>query len=396
MSDRHDAGFRDHTPLAEARDRLREQVTPHGRTESLALVDADGRRLAADATARRDVPGEAQAAMDGVAVVAADTHGASERAPVTLDRAETAGRGRAVPVHTGSALPEGADAVVMVERTEDRGDDVAVATAVAEGENVAPAGEDVAADQHLFDAGHELSPSDLAVLKSTGYREVAVAERPRVAVVPTGNELVEADPGRGETVETNALMVSRLAERWGGAATYREIVPDDEDALAAAVERDTDHDLVVTTGGSSVGERDLLPEVVDERGELLVHGVGIKPGHPLGFGVVDGTVVLVLPGYPVSCLVGAVTLLRPALAWLAGGEPVPLPSTEATLTEGIHSDLGTTQFVRVTTDGGEAAPLRASGAGVLSSATAADGWVVVPPETELLDAGATVRVERWE
>ncbi|MBV0923777.1 molybdopterin molybdotransferase MoeA [Halomicroarcula limicola] len=395
MTDRQDAGFREHTPLSEALARFDEQVSPHGRTETVPVAEADERWLAAALTARRDVPGEARAAMDGYAVLAEDTLGASERAPVVLDRNDRAGQGRATPVHTGSELPAGADAVVRVERTEDRGGDVAVRATVAPGENVAPAGEDVAAGTDLFGAGHRLTPADLAVAKSTGHQRLTVAERPRVSVVPTGEELVEDDPGPGQTVETNALMVSRLAERWGGTATYRDIVTDDANALGEAIERDTDHDVVVTTGGSSVGERDLLPEVVDDRGEMRVHGVAIKPGHPLGFGVVDGTPILVLPGYPVSCLVGAVSFLRPAIAWLAGAEPDPIAETTATLTERIHSDLGTTQFVRVGLDDGDATPVRASGAGVLSSAVEADGWVVVGPETEVLDVDATVTVERW-
>jgi len=374
MTDRQDAGFRDLTPLSEARARFSERLSPHGRTDAVPVPEADGRWLAATLTANCDVPGEERAAMDGYAVLAEDTFGAGEQAPVVLDRDERSGRGRAAQVHTGSELPAGADAVVKVERTDVRNGEVAVMTAVAPGENVAAAGEDVAEGTELFEAGHKLAPTDLAVAKSTGHRTLTVAERPRVSVIPTGEELVEADPGPGETVETNALMVSRRAERGGGTGTYRDIVTDDPEALGAAIRRDTDHDVIVTTGGSSVGERDLLPEVVADHGELCVHGVAIKPGHPLGFGVVEETPVLVLPGYPVASLVGAVSFLRPAIAWLAGAEPAPFGETTATLTRQIYSDLGTTQFVRVSLDGEAATPVRAAGAGVLSSAAEADGW----------------------
>ncbi len=133
-------------------------------------------------------------------------------------------------------------------------------------------------------------------VRSVGVDEVELFERPRVSVIPTGEELVESDPGRGEAIETNGLTVTRYVERWGGDATYRDIVADDVDALRAAVSDDLDHDLVVTTGGSSVGERDLLPEVVSEIGEVLVHGVALKPGHPVALGVAEGT--------PISCFRG--------------------------------------------------------------------------------------------
>ena len=230
-------------------------------------------------------------------------------------------------------------------------------------------------------------------------REVSVYERPTVGVIPTGEELVQLDPDPGEVVETNGLTVSRYAERWGGRATYRDVVTDDHAALRAAIERDTTKDLVVTAGGSSVGERDLLPEVVEEIGELLVHGVGVKPGHPVGFGVVNDTPILLLPGYPVSCIVNAVQLLRPALKHAGRFPRDPLPTTTARLDRKVRSDVGTRTFARVELreGGGEqvAMPTRTSGAGALSSVALADGWVVVPEEREGIPADETVAVEHW-
>jgi molybdopterin molybdotransferase len=201
-------------------------------------------------------------------------------------------------------------------------------------------------------------------------------------------------------VETNGLTVSRYVERWGGAATYRNVVTDDESALRAAIERDLTKDVVVTTGGSSVGERDLIPDVVSDLGEVLVHGVALKPGHPAALGVVEDTPVLMLPGYPVACIVNAVQFLRPVLKW-AGGYPLPdHPTVEARLSRKIASEPGVRTFARVSLDmaDGErvATPTRASGSGVLSSVALADGWVVVPEGTEGYDEGATVDVEDWE
>jgi molybdopterin molybdotransferase len=395
--DRRTAGFKDRTRVGAARSRLLDVVEGHGRTERVALGEADGRAVAERVASPRAVPHYPRAAMDGYAVRARDTFGATDRSPTALrPAAEAVTPGTAVRVHTGSELPDGADAVVMIEDAEAVGELLEVSAAVAEGENVAPVGEDVAEGQILYVPGDRLDPSGLGLLKSVGLDRVAVYGRPRVSVVPTGEELVPDDPAAGETVETNGTTVGRLVERWGGDATHRGIVTDDPATLRAAVERDLDHDVVVTTGGSSVGARDYIPEVLDEAGEVLVHGVALSPGHPVALGVVDGTPVLALPGYPVACIVNAVQFLRPALK-RAGHLPCPPPpSRTATLSRKVSSEAGTRTFVRVRLDGDTAVPTRTSGAGVLSSAALADGWVVVPEPREGYDAGSSVAVERWE
>ena len=406
--DLHTAGFKDRTRLATARERLLSRVSPHPRTETIPVAEADGRALAEAVTAERPVPHYPRAAMDGFAVRAEDTFGASSRSPAVLERAETPGPGHAARVHTGSELPAGADAVVMVEQVEEVGSEVEVFDAVAEGENVGPVGEDVAADQVLFEPPHALRPSDLGLLKSTGIHEVSVQEPPRVAVIPTGEELVQDDPDPGEIVETNGQTVSQLVDRWGGVPSYRDIVTDDDAALRAAIERDRDHDIVVTTGGSSVGERDLVPAVVEDLGEVFVHGVALKPGHPVALGAVEETPVLMLPGYPVACIVNAVSFLRPAVKRAGRFPDRGHPTVRATLTRKIASEPGTRTFARVSLEGvddaagngGEdlptATPTRASGAGVLSSVALADGWVVVPEPIEGYDADETVSVALWE
>ena len=417
--DRTRSGFKHRTRVADARERLLAAATPHGRTETVPLTAADGRAVADETTAPTPVPGYDRAAMDGWAVRAEDTFGASARSPsVLFAEDEEVGPEEAVRVHTGSELPSGADAVVKIEQVDEIGDEVEVFDAVAEGENVGPTGEDVAEGQTLYEPPHRLRPSDLGLLKSVGMDEVAVAERPGVSVIPTGEELVQADPDPGEVIETNGLTVSRLAERWGGDATYREIVTDDEAALREAVERDLDHDVIVTTGGSSVGERDLIPEVIDEVGEVLVHGVALKPGHPVALGVVEETPVIMLPGYPVACIVNAVQFLRPVLREIGSLPHDPHPTQRATLSRKVSSEPGVRTFARVTldpidgrggdTDGAgdaardgdgpafEATPTRASGSGMLSSVALADGWVVVPESREGFDDGEAVDVELWE
>jgi molybdopterin molybdotransferase len=405
---RREAGFRDRTRVADARATLLDNVTPHDRAAPLPVARTDGRALAEAVDAVRDVPGYDRAAVDGWAVRAEDTFGASDRAPETLsvaaDGDPEAGAsvepGRAVRVHTGSPLPDGADAVVMIEHATRVDDRVEVFRALGSGENVGARGEDVEAGQHLFDAGHRLRPSDLGLLSAAGRAAVRVAARPTVGVVPTGEELVRADPDPGEVVETNALTVASLVSRWGGQPTRRDPVTDQRSALRAAIQRDLHRDLVVTTGGTSVGERDLVPDVIDDLGDLLVHGVALAPGHPVAFGVVEDTPVLALPGYPVACAVNAVQFLRPALK-RAGGLPCPdLPSLPATLDRKATSEPGVRTFVRVrlAVEDGErrAVPVRAGGSGVLSSVALADGWLVVPEDREGVPAGERVDVELWE
>jgi molybdopterin molybdotransferase len=395
------AGFREFTRTAAARERLLGAVKPTEGTEPVGLGDADDRVVATAVAADRPVPHYERAAMDGYAVRASDTFGASERSPASLGITDTVRSGTATRVHTGSELPGGADAVVMVEATDRTGDELAVYEAVPVGSNVGPVGEDVAEGQALFEPGHRLRPSDLGLLKAVGLKTVEVYDRPRVSVVPTGEELVQSDPAPGEIIETNGQTVAQYVERWGGAATYRDVVTDDPEALRTAVERDLDHDIVVTTGGSSVGERDIVPEVVEELGEVFVHGVALKPGHPVALGAVEGTPVLMLPGYPVACIVNAVQFLRPAVAAAGHRQTAPMATTEAQLVRKIPSEPGVRTFARVTLDEdaeGErtATPTRTKGAGVLSSVALADGWVVVPEDREGYAEGELVAVEEWE
>ncbi|QCC52236.1 molybdopterin molybdotransferase MoeA [Halapricum salinum] len=404
MSD-ESRGFSEVTRLADAVATIQEATTPIDRTDRLPLSAAEDRVLAAPVTARRNVPHYERAAMDGYAVRASETFDASERSPVVMERQNVDSGpvepGQAQWVHTGSPIPEGADAVVKVERTRQRDDRVEIETAVAEGANVGPVGEDVSEGQQLFEAGHQLRPSDLGLCKVAGVGKVAVSQRPTVGVVPTGDELVQHDPEPGEIVETNGFTVSRYVERWGGAATDRNIVADQRSALRSAIQRDLTKDIVVTTGGSSVGERDLLPEVVEDLGEVLVHGIAIKPGHPAGLGIVEGRPIVMLPGYPVSCIVGAVQLLRPLLKHIGHLPTNPLPRTEARLARKIPSEVGVRTFARVRLGDNEesepiAEPTRTSGASVLSSVAEADGWVVVPESREGIPQGETVAVENWE
>jgi molybdopterin molybdotransferase len=394
-------GFRKNVRLEEALDEflpLFEVVE----SENVGLEDAGGRIAASPVEAERPVPHYDRAAMDGYAVRAADTHGASVASPARLELADSeVYDGEAAHVHTGSAVPDGADAVVRVEATEVMGDSVEVSAALSEGENVAYAGEDVSEGETVVEEGARLRPSRLGVLRSVGVGTVEVRRKPRVAVVPTGDEVVTSDPAPGEIVGTNGPMVAEYVERWGGEATVSDVIPDDEDELRGALkDAAEDAELVATTGGSSVGERDLLPDVIDDIGDLLVHGVSVKPGHPVGFGVVDETPVVMLPGYPVSCVVNSFEFVRRGVRELLGVEEKPEPATRCTLGEKIPSEVGARTYTRVVVeeneDGRIARPVRTKGAGVLSSVAEADGFVVTPESREGYAEGDEVDVLLWE
>jgi molybdopterin molybdotransferase len=423
MTDRRDSGFKDRTRLDAAVDRLRAATDSLDRTERVPVTGAVGRVLAEDVTAHRPLPRHDRAAADGYAVVGEDTFGAGGRSPAVLRPDEPGGGdgsngnddpavspGTTRRVEAGDRLPAGADAVVRIEDADRYGSDLEVGAAVATGANVTSAGADVEEDATVFEAGRRVSESDLALCTSLGRSRLEVFARPTVGVVPTGDELVEADPGSGETVETNGLVAATFAERWGGKPNYRNVVDDDRHALRAAIERDLTKDVLVTTGGTGVGETDLVPDVVADLGEVHVHGVAVEPGGSAGIGVVRETPVVMLPGEPVACLVAADRLLRPAVRSAGRLTRQPHPAVETTLAEKIPSTVGVRTFARAALDeegeataGGSgeradpvAGPVSSAGAGALSSVATADGWVVVPESREGVPAGETVTVEDWE
>ena len=411
------AGRETPTPLADAREILAGLCTPLDRSERVHLDAADGRVLASPVTAARAIPHYDTAVTSGWAVRAEDTVGAGDTSPTRLEPVEDrVARGTAVRVRAGGALPAGADAVVGVEAVDRRMEGLAVYEAVAEGENVRHAGEDVPAGEPLFPAGRRLTPADLALCRGTGVGHLDVVAAPRGSVIPTGDGLVggDVDPAPGETVETNGPMVAQLIERWGGATACRDVGAPDPEAVAAALERDADRDLLVTIGGAAVGQRDPVPRALRDVGEVAVHGVAIEPGHRVGVGQVDGTPVLLLPEEPVGCLVAVVQFGRPATGHRLGSLFPPFPSTRARLTRPLASDVRVRSFARVkVADEGDPAggpgvdegdqevipdaePLESGGTGVRASVAAGDGWVQIPESSQGVPADATVAVQHWE
>lgn len=390
-------GFKDLARVEEARKEFFSPVEPLNRTEELPLAEADGRISPEDVLAPRPAPHYRRAAMDGFAVQAADTFGAGQSSPNRLKVGESVGEGVAVPVHTGGHVPDEADCVLKIEDTRRQDESLDVYSAIAPGDNVSPVGEDVEKGDVLLKKGSKIQPSGLGLLRSLGFERLNVVAKPKVTVVPTGEELVSPgeEPGPGETVQSNGIMISSCVRRWGGNPNEREVLSDRPEDLRDALNTGVNEsDAVAFTGGSSVGRRDRIVEVLEEEGQVLVHGVAVQPGKPVAMALIEGTPVIALPGYPVAALADAYFFLKPLIQHLTGAKSEDRTST-VRLARKISSKLGRLSLVRVKVEKGEANPIRVAGSGVLSSVTRSDGFVLVPEDSEGIAAGETVELHHW-
>ena len=323
--------IRDTIPLEEAVALLLEAGRPIERTERAALHDASGRIVADPPASTMDVPPFDRAAMDGYAVRAEDTFGAGRYDPKILRCVEKVytgqmpsraiAAGECTEIATGAPLPKGADAVVMVEETERTPDEAAIRifTPVYPRQHVGRRAADIAIGQKVLEPGDVLTPSRIGALAAIGALDVSIFSRPRVAILSTGNEIVE--PGQplapGQIYDINRFTLASIISAHGGVPVALPTVPDTLEGLSAAIDSALAEDLLVFSGGSSVGERDLILDVLMKRGEVLFHGVAVKPGKPTVFGRVDGKPVLGMPGYPTSCLSNSYMLLIPMLRRMA-------------------------------------------------------------------------------
>jgi molybdopterin molybdotransferase len=388
--------FKTRTPFEVALNAFLTAIVPIDETDVTPIREARGRVLAQQIVAQRDEPNYRRAAMDGYAVVADDTLGASEHSPVALRIGDSVRRGVASRVHTGSKMPDQADSVVMVEDVESLGDVVEIRAQVHPFENVGLKGEDVGRGDIVFRTGHQLRPADIGLLASLEVRDVTVYRRPDVAIIPTGEELVEKGPSEGEVVETNGLMNALLVEQWGARYRYRSIVPDARELIEAALMRDVDADLILTTGGTSVGIRDLVPEAVHKLGKLMVHGIAISPAKPTALGLLEDTPIACLPGFPVACLVAAYAFVKPAIYRLAHVERAFERTVTGTLANKITGKPGSRTYARVAIRNGRVEPIMVSGSGILSSMAKADGFVIIPENVEGFEEGQQVEVALFD
>ncbi|OPY27177.1 MAG: molybdopterin biosynthesis protein MoeA [Methanocella sp. PtaU1.Bin125] len=300
-------------------------VRPIARTYKVELDYADNRVLSADVVASQDYPHYDRSFMDGYAVLAEDTTGGGALLRPSGDG--NVGPGQCRWVHTGSALPAGANAVVPVEETADEPGGIRVSIGARPGDNYTSRGAILRAGDHLFPAGLQLKPTNIALLATMGMASVEVYEKPRVLIIPTGDELIERGRKAGpENInESNGLMCQLLVRRYGGKPSVWDIVPDDLEKLTGAVRAGLGYDLIVTTGGTSVGVRDLMPQIVASMGKVVVHGVGIRPGRPVGMGYVEEgdrrTPIIFLPGFPDACAISAMLFVGTAVRKLGRYPP---------------------------------------------------------------------------
>jgi molybdopterin molybdotransferase len=378
-------------------------------SESVSLAEAWGRILAADVTARVNVPSFVRSAMDGYAVRGEETTGAGAYNPIELrvigesfpgrPASVSVETGTCVRIMTGAPLPAGADAVLPVEETEVARDGfIAAIGSVSPEKHVGKIGEDVAAGQTLLNAGRSLRPQDVGLCAAVGVNEVAVVRRPRVALLVTGNELAAAGTPLGpyQIYDSNTDMLRGLVARDGGALVDVIRLTDDREAIRRAL-LETEADVLLFSGGSSVGAEDHAPSLVASEGVLAIHGIAMRPSSPAGMGTVRDRIVFLLPGNPVSCLCAYDFFAGRAIRRLGGrSADWPYPIETRVVARKLGSVVGRVDYARVRfDDGGEVEPLATSGASILSSTVRADGFVLIPAESEGYGPGTTIDVRRY-
>jgi molybdopterin molybdotransferase len=375
--------------------------------ETIPVTAAAARVLATGVTSEVDVPSFARAMMDGYAVQAADTAGASTYNPVPLfvidhslpgrPAARSVAAGQAVRIMTGASLPNGADAVLPVEQVRDDSTKILALADTSPGKHVARPGEDIVAGTQVLSAGRRLRPQDLGVLVSIGVPAVSVVTRPRVGLVITGNELLPpgARPHGVSIVDSNSPMLAALVDRDGGVVHSAGIVSDDPAQIRAAMAADVH--VLLLSGGSSVGQEDYAPRLLAEEGELIFHGIAMRPSSPAGLGRLGNRLVFLLPGNPVSCLCAYDFFAGPAIRLLGGRNWTwPYPSCRKRLRRKLVSTVGRVDYARVMLIDNEIEPLAIGGASVLSSTTRADGFVVIGEDSEGYAEGTEVEVFRYD
>lgn len=395
-------GFARRVTVAVAIERL-ERLTSTLPAETVPLSAAAGRVLATEVVSAVDVPGFRRAMMDGYAVRAADTLGAAAYNPLPLEvvgevlpgafAATEVAAGQCLRIMTGAPLPSGADAVLPAEKVQPDGDRVLAMEPVPPQKHVGEIGEDLRVGEVVLPAGRRLRPQDVGVLSSVGTAEVTVVRTPRVRLLITGDELLPpgAEPSGCQIADANSPMLEALVRRDGGQPFSPGIVPDRREQIRAALLEDAD--VVLVSGGSSVGQEDHAPTLLAELGEVVVHGVAMRPSSPAGFGCIGPKLVFLLPGNPVSCLCAYDVFAGRAIRVLAGRTADwPYPRKRLPLKRKLVSTVGRVDYARVRIEDGAVEPLAISGASVLSSTTRATGFVMIPHDSEGYPAGREVEV----
>ena len=375
--------------------------------ETVNLVDALHRILAEDIRADGDIPGFTRSVVDGYAVRAADTTGSSDTIPSIfslrgrVSMGVSAGThiksGECIYVPTGGILPEGADAVVMIEHAEPIGKEILVKKPVAHGENVLFFNEDFSSGDIVCKRGRRLSPQDIGVLAAAGCIDVPVVRIPKVGILSTGNELVPVNvrPLPGQVRDVNSFVVASFVREQGCAPVFYGIVRDDREALRSALDNAASKcDAVLISGGSSKDERDMVAAIIKEEGTVLIHGIAISPGKPTIIGRYGNIPVIGLPGHPASAFIVLVAIIRHLFAGMTGNTDGGLRSVQASLGQNVSSSKGREDYVRVVVRDGVATPLFGK-SGLLNTLVKSTGVIRIPAESEGLETGTLVEVIVW-
>jgi putative molybdopterin biosynthesis protein len=380
--------------------------------EDAVLLEAYNRVLARDVVSTLDIPPFSRSTMDGYAVKAEDTFGADENQPANLKVTGVVnigeqpqvivGKGEAVEIVTGAPIPEGADAVVMVEDTEREDSELHVFSSVAPKENVMKRGSDIKMDEAVLKKGQLLGSSEIGVLAALGLTKVKVSRIPMVAVLSTGGEVTE--PGKplppGKIYDINAYSISTAVTESGGKPVFFGVVADDKEALSKALHAAlASSDMVITSGGVSVGPRDYTPQIVDSLGKpgIVVYGIAVKPGKPTTVGFAGDKPVFSLPGHPTSALLIFYLLARPMIQQLAGRPLAPMKTVRAAAGSRMFSAKGRRTFVTVRLMFDKscrliAEPVESGASGAITTLTKADGFVEIPENEQFVDADQEVTV----
>ncbi len=390
-------------PFEEARAVVEANIEPLTRVETVNIDDAAGRVLAEDITASLSIPPFDRAAMDGYAVKAKDTFHAGQFSPRVLSMVGEVHAGESpeqrvnnsecIQIATGAVMPRGADAVVMVEDTESENGRVKIFKSSFPGANVARKGEDIKRGATVLREGFVLDPGRVGVLASQGITSIRVYEKPGVAVLPTGEEVIEVGKKlkRGQVYDINSHTISSVVKANGGIPYRVGISGDNLDELRATIKEALKSDLVVLSGGSSVGERDLLVDVLQGWGEILFHGIQVKPGKPTIFAMVQGKPLMGMPGYPTSCLINTYLFILPAVRKMAHLPPRRGETIEARLSRRVPGSVGRRQFLTVKIVGDEAVPVFKE-SGAITSVAEADGYIEIAQNIDMVEKGEPVTV----
>ena len=389
--------------FAEAKAIVESNIQPLTRTETVKIDDAVGRVLAKDLVADMSVPSFDRAAMDGYAVRAEDTFGAGQFNPRVLDvtgqvnagdiPTVDVSEGRCVQISTGAMMPKGADTVVMVEDTEADGDKVKIFKPSYPRANVGKAGSDIKEGALILKEGTVLDAGKVGVIASQGLTRVEVYAKPRVAILPSGEEVMPLGKKlrQGQLYDINTHTVSAVVRANGGEPLPFDIMSDRADIIRGTLGEAIKDDLVVMSGGSSVGERDLVMGVIQGWGQVLFHGIQVKPGKPTLFAMVEGKPVMGMPGYPTSCLINAYLLVLPTVRKMAHLPPRSGAAVTVPLARRVPGSVGRRQFLTVRIENGEAVQaFKESGA--ITSIANADGYIEIPENVDNVEKGELVTV----